>query len=292
MLSRAATVLDLAGCRYVGLGGPFLEDFRLIHEAFPTMNLTSIESKEQVWKRQKFHLPASKVTLHRCSVDHYFANIHDESERVVVWLDYTDCNNKRLREIWGLIQRLSDGSVLRVTLRAQGSSAVDMVERSQWATELFGEYLPDFEPDDVEYRAFPTMLLKGIHKVASSATANLNAKRFQLCNAISYDDGTQMLTLTGVVGDVHFCQDIRGVLRDWEFRNFNWGAPHKLTLPALSLKERLKLEPLLPSRRGTGKKLHKKLGYCIEGSAKESLEALDHYRRLAEAYPRFVRLAF
>lgn len=292
LLSHLAGTLNFGSYRYVGLGGPFLEDFRLIHEAFPMMKLSSIESKEQVWRRQKFHKPVSNVTLHCCTVEQYFQNHHDDSELVVVWLDYTNLSYNRLREIWELVSRLKSGSIIRVTLRAEGPQEDGHDERLKWATDLFGEYLPQYQPDQLENSEFPGVLLKGIRKVVDSATADLGELAFQLLHAVTYSDGTQMMTVTGMIGDAATRRAVRRALGAWHFKNYNWSAPFHITLPALSLKERLALEPYLPSKRGTGRALHQRLGYSIEGSEPRSVEALDTYRRLAESYPRFVRLPF
>jgi hypothetical protein len=293
LLARTASLLDLADYRYVGLGGPFLEDFRLIHDAFPMMKLSSVERKEHVWRRQKFHRPSRYLELHHCGIDHYFANLHDDSERVVLWLDYTGLNHNLLKEVWGVIPRLSAGSILRVTLRAEGAEETGLEERKKWAQETFGSYLPDdFTTDELDTPEFPKVLLRAVRKMIENATANLPDIDFQLVNAVYYDDGTQMMTITGLLADSEQRREMRRVLQNWEFKNFNWTKPFSLALPALSLKERFTLEPLLPSRRGTGKALYQKLGYSIEDSKTESLTALDNYRRLSEAYPRFARIAF
>jgi hypothetical protein len=292
LLLRVSGVLNLPEYRYIGLGGPFLEDFRLIHDTFPTMKLSSIEKNQQVWSRQKFHKPAKHVALNHCGTDHYFANIYDPDEHTVVWLDYTDLNHVRLREIWGLIKKMSVGSILRVTLRAEGSDLIDHAERAVWVADVFGDYVPDWAANDVERNSFPAMLLRGLRRIVNSATADAHPREFQILNAVYYNDGTQMLTFTGVVGGPSLVRQMRSALRTWSFSNFDWSDPALITLPALSLKERLLLEPLLPSRAGTGRSLHNKLGYSIELSEAKSVEALDNYRRLSEAYPRFARLAF
>lgn len=292
MLSHLSGVIRLAEYRYVGMGGPFMEDFRLIHDAFPMMKLSSIESKQQVFLRQKFHRPAKHVQLHYCRVDQYFADIYDTSEKLVAWLDYTNMNFQRLREVWGLVQKLSDGSILRVTVRAEGPDDIDHAVREKWATETFGEYLPEYTDADLDYDRIPNMLLRGMENAANEGTLEVRGRMFQLLNAVHYDDHTRMLTFTGIVGDAELCRRARRALQGWAFKNFNWSPPTRLLLPALSLKERLSLEPYLPSKRGTGKSLSRKLGYLTEDSEDETFKALDGYRLLADSYPRFVRIAF
>ena len=53
----------LADYTYHGLGGPYLEDFRLLYEFCPDIDMVSIESNDETYKRQRFHRPSSKVKL-------------------------------------------------------------------------------------------------------------------------------------------------------------------------------------------------------------------------------------
>jgi hypothetical protein len=292
MLVRLASTLGLDEYHYIGLGGPFLEDFRLIHEVFPAMRLTSIEKAAQVWRRQRFHLPAKQIRTLNCDTNHYFANLHDESERVIVWLDFTDLRHSRLQEIWGLLPKLAPGSLLRVTLRAKGTDAIDHSSRKSWADSIFGRFEPNYLVEELDNTRFPEVLLRAIRRVTDDVSVQMTDASFQLLHAFVYDDGTQMLTFCGLIGDDLDRQNVKAALRQWQFKNVNWSRPLELSLPSLSLKERLFLEPFLPSRHGTGRELHNKLGYFIEDSEKRSVEALNQYRRLAEAYPRFARLAF
>ena len=292
MLTRLSTILDFGRYSYVGLGGPFLEDFRLLHEAFPDMRMISIERTKQVWRRQKFHKPCKQVTLLNCGVDHYFANLHDDSAASIVWLDYTDLQHQRLREIWGSIPKLAPGSLLRVTLRAKGTDEVEHDARRSWAENVFGEFEPPNTSEELDAGPFAHVLLRAIKRVTDDVAVQLVDAKFHLLQAFVYDDSTPMLTACGIVGDEAIGRAVQAGLRTWQFRNFDWSQPNQLRLPALSLKERLFLEPLLPSRRGSGRELHKSLGYCIEESERKSIQALDQYRELAGAYPRFVRVAF
>jgi len=290
MLSRLSTTFDFGEYRYVGLGGPFLEDFRLLHETFPEMRMVSIERTAQVWRRQKFHKPCRQIKLLNCGVDHYFANVHNESESAIVWLDFTDLQYERLRDLWGIIPRLAPGSLLRVTLRAMGTDEIEHDARREWAQNLFGQFEPDYTVEELDTGPFAHVLVRAIRRVTDDVSVQIVDAKFHLLQAFVYDDGTPMLTFCGAIGNGAIGQAARAALRNWQFRNFRWGEPYLLRLPALSLKERLFLEPLLPSSRGSGRELHKKLGYSIEESRQRSIQALDQYRQLAGAYPRFVRV--
>src|SRR5258706_16377823 len=48
---------------YVSLGGPYLEDFALVHAAFKNRHMTSLEVNEHVRTRQVVNLPYSCIDL-------------------------------------------------------------------------------------------------------------------------------------------------------------------------------------------------------------------------------------
>lgn len=47
----------IASYTYHSLGGPFLEDFKLMHHYFPLINMVCIEKDLETHKRQKFNCP-------------------------------------------------------------------------------------------------------------------------------------------------------------------------------------------------------------------------------------------
>src|SRR3569623_1496496 len=61
LLMRRAPNLALEKYHYVGLGGPFLEDFRLVHGRLGIARMTCIETEEQDHKRQVFNRPIASI---------------------------------------------------------------------------------------------------------------------------------------------------------------------------------------------------------------------------------------
>ena len=104
-----------------------------------------------------------------------------------------------------------------------------------------------------------------------------------------------MLTVTGMVFDAaddpkvgEFIAQSR--IKHWPFANLDWAPPTPISVPALSAKERMKLDTFLPLKnhdpaKATAK-LKKQLGY-VPGS--EELE-LANYARYYRAYPHFSRV--
>jgi len=52
---------ELSDYTYYSMGGPTLDDFRLIYEFYPEIKMVSIEQHEETYKRQQFHLPADST---------------------------------------------------------------------------------------------------------------------------------------------------------------------------------------------------------------------------------------
>ena len=59
MLARLAASLKLENYRYVGLGGPFLEDFRLIHARLAIKDMVCIEMEKEVREKYLSRLTSS-----------------------------------------------------------------------------------------------------------------------------------------------------------------------------------------------------------------------------------------
>lgn len=104
---------------YVGFGGPFLEDFRLLAQMFPYLESVSIEGDEETHRRQLFHLCSSKMqALHRTFED-FLATDFPSDRPVIVWTDYTDMARKCLLEAADISRKATPWSVYRITVRAE-----------------------------------------------------------------------------------------------------------------------------------------------------------------------------
>ena len=73
----------LEGYTYYGLGGPHLEDFRLLYELYPEISMVSIESAKRNLKRQKFHLPCSSVCLEGVDVSTFISSYKRSSGKSI-----------------------------------------------------------------------------------------------------------------------------------------------------------------------------------------------------------------
>ena len=81
-IDRLGKVARLEEYTYYGLGGPYLEDFRLVHERFPRLKLVSIEEDDETLKRQAFHMPCRTLKLERSDFGSFLARYDAGDERV------------------------------------------------------------------------------------------------------------------------------------------------------------------------------------------------------------------
>ena len=71
LLMRLGPALSLEKYHYVGLGGPFLEDFRLIHARLGLARMTCVETEEEVHKRQLFNRPVASIECVHKTLEDY-----------------------------------------------------------------------------------------------------------------------------------------------------------------------------------------------------------------------------
>lgn len=305
LLLRLAPALSLARYHYVGLGGPFLEDFRLVHARLGIGRMTCVESEEAVHKRQKFNQPIPSMECLYSTLEDYLDG-HDFATPAIVWFDYTDP-----RSVTTQIQRFSRtigtvplGSVLRVTLNANPETlgkpdpseiSVEVADESsedraqkpttqEWRLTRFRERLgPLFPngmtPDAMTHRNYGPSLLRVLKLAVEREVLNLSDRRIVWALATHYKDGQAMVTTTLVVcapDDVATEQLVKG----WEFYSTT-DAPHRLDLPALSTLERLTLESNYDARE--------KLGFDLPQSDMGE-NPFDTFKKFYRIYPHFSRV--
>ena len=71
LLTRLASILKIESHQYIGLGGAFLEDFRLIHARLGIDDMICLEIEENVHKRQCFNRPVDCITCIHNSLENY-----------------------------------------------------------------------------------------------------------------------------------------------------------------------------------------------------------------------------
>jgi putative O-methyltransferase len=299
---------DLRAYRYYGLGGPFLEEFRLLGEHFEHLPLTSLEANEQTYRRQKFHRCAKNVILRRETVD-TFLTTNSWNEPGVYWLDYTDLSPKRLQEFETLLDRVREDSIVKITLRASlddlpdrlAGGVIQLAEEQleQWRTQYLAEFKSKFDsvlPAQVDYGRlrsgnFPILIQEMLRIVAQRALPPGGGRQYQVLHSCFYSDQTQMYSLTGIVCRDEDIQKYRNMFSNWPFRNLRWTEPKRIDMPLLSTKERMLLESMLPVKTATGRGLRRTLGYNIDEGNPATIRQLKQYAVFYRFYPYFARVS-
>jgi hypothetical protein len=292
---------------YYSLGGPFLEDLRVMDHYFPSALLCSVEKNLQTFNRQEFNRFNSKLRIERQSLGEFLNHTYVQGDRDVFWLDYTDCKYTRFEEFEVVLKKVPPGSVVRLTLRAepdldltalQERLAEDVIARirsdmERVFQEEFAKVLP--HPPAGAFASpvdYARMVQLMIRRAASTALDTPGSEvDFLHVHSMRYDDQTQMLSTTGVVCEKARLAATRTMLESVRFADFDWNEPHQINIPALSVKERHRLERLLPisDAADAGEALFNELGYHIGDGAAATKRQLKQYADYHREYPQFVR---
>jgi hypothetical protein len=272
---------------YYTMGGPYLQDVRDMHDSFPEIKIVSIEEKEKICKRQKFHLPCNRVKIENSKMKEYIDLYAANDKKSIFWLDYTDLKYSNFEDFMALLVKVRSESIVKITLQAVARyySGKEEEFRSQFDAILPSNY--GVHPrDQVEYAALlQDMLRISAEKALSGATGFA----FQPVVSLCYTDSADILTLTGVVCEKSKLAETRDCFKKWQLSNLDWRAPKKINVPFLSVKERLHLQKLLPCKKNGGKKLLRSLGHCIDETERASRIQLDQYAEFYKFYPHFIR---
>lgn len=300
---------DNDDCAYYSLAGPFLEDLRVMDQYLPKMQLTSIESNEQTYRRQEFHKFNSRLKIVNKNFNDFLIQDYKPGKVDVFWLDYTGLNYRNLGEFQVVLKAVPPGSVIRITLCAEPKLDLEYLqdlispeELDRLRTEVennfdkeFRSVLPHPPPGAfAKFTDFAKMVQDMVKRAASQALDTAGSETdFLPIQTTRYNDNTQMLSVTGIVYLRAQKDKTRERLKSVRFPNFDWkNEPEEINIPNLSLKERFHLESLLPVLDGqdAGTELFDKLGYYIDVSEDSSKRQLSHYAEYCREYPNFLRI--
>lgn len=249
LLVRLNPALKLSNYKYIGLGGPFLEDFRLVHARIGILDMDCIEVEEAVHRRQEFNKPIQSILCIHSSLEDYLATVEFDSP-VILWLDYTEPKHLRMQidSFADQALELPIGSVVRITLNANPSSLGESPRNQEvkpWRLERFRErvaeyYAADLVANDMSRERYGVSVLRAAKLAVDKNT--LGARDRKICWALStnYADGQAMATATVVILKPDDA-GTQALVEDWEY--FSTPAePLVLDMPALSTLERLTME--------------------------------------------------
>ncbi len=188
---------------YYGLGGPYLEDCRLLYEFCPEVRLVSIEKDEETRKRQKFHRPCRTLRIIPADVTSYIAQFNPTNNKSVFWLDYTDLEYSCFEDFKALLTAVLPGSMIKVTLRAEPtdywSGTKKKIRQTEEFRAKFASVMPISGLDPPKMlRRFADFLQRMVQIAAQQALPPAaSPMTFIPVSSFCYSDGTGMFTLTG-----------------------------------------------------------------------------------------------
>lgn len=295
-IRKLGDLCNLSEYTYYGLGGPYLEDCRLLYEFFPEISMVSIEENEEVKKRQEFHLPCGTLQLIHKELKSYLIQYQPNEHKSIFWLDYTRLEYSCFDEFKTLLEKIVDKSMVKVTLRAETDDYWDeykniRISEVEKFRKTFGAIMPDPSADPPrESKALAHMLQKMLKIVAQRALPpEATSLVFQPISSFYYSDGTGMYTLTGIICERDDKENITKAFEGWEFANLTWEEPQPIDVPILSTKERLRLQHLLPCIELRGPILLAELGYLIDKDIRSTEIALEQYAAFHRYFPYFMR---
>jgi hypothetical protein len=305
LLMRLTPSLALERYHYVGLGGAFLEDFRLVHARLGITKMTCIETEEQVHRRQVFNRPIPSIVCVHSTLEDYLDE-HDFDTPAVIWFDYTEPKGitTQIERFARTIGTVPIGSVLRVTLNAnptslgkpdpkdlsvevEGEASEDRALKptiQEWRLARFKERLGSLFPsgltaDGMTFKTYGLSLLRALTLAVENEALSFPDRRIVWALATHYADGQAMVTAALVVCS-NDDQTIEGLVKSWEFYA-TADAPHRLALPALSTLERLTME--------SNNDAENKLGFDLPESDMGE-NPFEVFRKFYRIYPHFSRV--
>jgi hypothetical protein len=305
LLMRLAPTLSLEKHHYVGLGGPFLEDFRLVHARLGIGRMTCVESDEEVHRRQIFNRPIAALECVHSTLEDYLDG-RDFEMPAIVWFDFTEP-----KAVTSQIQRFSRTvgtvplrSVLRVTLNANpeslgkpdpdevsvevdGEASGDRAHKpttQEWRLARLKERLGPLFPSGIPaegmmHRNYGRSLLRVLQLAVEREALTFRDRRIVWALATHYKDGQAMVTAALVVCAVDDTIT-EELVKGWEFYSTT-DAPHRLDLPALSTLERLTME--------SSEDAQAKLGFELPESDMGE-DPFEVFKKFYRIFPHFSRV--
>jgi hypothetical protein len=305
LLMRLAPKLALEKYHYVGLGGPFLEDFRLVHGRLGIATMTCVETEEQVHKRQVFNRPIASIECVHKGLEDYLDET-DFDRPAIIWFDYTEPKGitAQIERFAQTIGTVPIGSVLRVTLNAnptslgkpdsrdlsvevEGEASEDRAMKptiQEWRLARFKERLGALFPsgltaDGMTFKTYGPSLLRAVQLAVDNEVLSFRDRRIVWALATHYADGQAMVTAALVVAPKDDSA-IEQLVKGWEFYTTT-DAPHRLDLPALSTLERLTMESTDDAKT--------RLGFELPTSDMGT-DPFEVFRKFYRIYPHFSRV--
>ena len=291
LLLRLCPTLKLENYLYIGMGGPFLDDFRLVHSRIGIDRMICVERDENTYLRQMFNRPVESVECIHDNLDDYLDG-KDLAEPAIIWFDYTDpaAVISQISRFSLAIGQVPLYSILKITLNANPgslgspSSGLSAEGLLQWRLERFIEKMGSFYPSSVNFEGMKSTeygrsILRSLKIAVDQEVLRHAGRKVVWALSTHYADGQAMATATLIV-----CQEsdtkVESVVHEWAYLSTP-SNPLTIDLPVLSAFERLTIE--------ADPSAHEKLNYSLPASHLGG-DPLSNFRKFYRIYPHFSRV--
>ena len=283
--------------QYVSLGGPYLEDFGMIHGAFGNRRMLSLELKPHVRSRQLINRPYARINPTLDTTERFVDNYETGRRPLIVWFDYEWQDWKeQLLESCDLLKKLPPMSIFKITLTGKtkwlgGEGSQDpFVFQAEKLSELFNDYGP-FAAAEINEDSICTTLYRLCRQIIADAVPDAREKAVRTLAAYEYNDGTPVLTVTMVTGPLNNIQELvrNAALENWPFAVLNWRTLKKIDVPSLGLRERLAVDRLMPD--ADARTVVRRLKLRLGENYYESVRAMANYIEFYRYVPQLLRVA-
>lgn len=313
LLTRYERWQALTEAAYISMGAYPLEDHKLVHRVLGLRKLIAFDSESEIVKRQYFNRPIDSCKCFCYTSGDLVANLDEvlaeagyaDASNLIVWLDYTTpaMIGEQIREFCTLLDKLKPSDIVRVTVNASASAlytpprqkgvpAVPSETIRGYRLAELQERIGDFLPAGTDAGMMtdgllPSVLSKAFGAAALEALPIAGDHTFAPLSIVRYADGQQMLSLTGVVVQRDRESEMREKidLDSWRFASRDWNQIHPLTVPNLTIRERLLLERSIDTMSIPD--IKKLMGFDY-GSLEGGEKFLDDYRHYYRFYPNLL----
>uniref|UniRef100_UPI001B8C2133 O-methyltransferase n=1 Tax=Collimonas silvisoli TaxID=2825884 RepID=UPI001B8C2133 len=242
-----------------------------------------------------------------------FVDEYQASANSIIWLDFADPNKTReqIQQFQTLLSKLLPHDILKITLNANPQSLYtsgqkdangqretkDFIngKRLEKLVHRLGDFMPqDVLADQMTGDGLPRILIRALEFAANQALEGRRRENmyFQPLTSYAYSDSShQMLTLAGIILSRNersaFFRETQ--IKKWKLATPHWGSYHEIMVPALTAREKIFIDQLLP--RKSSKEIHKKLKFQFDPSTQKSLIIIENYKKFYRYYPSFHRVA-
>jgi len=263
--------------------------------------MVSLESDANISQRADFNKPYRCISIQNRTSTDYISDTYLEKP-IIFWLDYTNPAQieNQISDFCTLVDKMNAGDVVRITLNANprsldGESSImqkdDMIHETRFAKlqERIYDYIPPNTTKEYMISSkYPLLLLSCLKTAAFKTLTPLQKKCVLPLFASKYADGQQMITLTAIIVDnLEMEVEIKKCLKPLSYVNFDWNNPCSIQVPALTAKEIIHINNILPTEdQDPIKTIQDNFGFAFHDVDKPN-QAISSYVSYYKYYPNF-----